>query len=112
MAALTQDIVHPGAWGCLPAPKTSPPPELSPKRHKTPRLCLFNQTPQGYFQELHLPPKPPPFGDTLLQRPPSGTSPGPSTSQHPPSRWLGSQRWGQDPQTLQGRIRSVRGTYT
>lgn len=64
------------------------PPEPSPKRHKNPPLSIFHQLPQMHFQELHSSPKTPPFGDTQLHHPPSGTSPEPSPSQHPPFPWL------------------------
>lgn len=50
-----------------------------------------------------MPPKTP-SRDIRLHNPPSRTSPGPKTSRHPPSPWLGSQYWSQCTQTLQGRI--------
>lgn len=74
------------------------PPEPSPKRHKNPPLCIFNQLPQRHFQELHSSPKTPPFGHTQLHYPSSGTSLEPSTSQHPPFPWLGRQCWGRSPE--------------
>lgn len=101
-----------GCWGVCLLSGLLHPPEQSPKRHKSPRLCIFNQLSQRHFQELHSFPKAPPFGDIHLHHPPSGTSPEPRTSQHPPFPWLDRQCWGQDPQSLRGRIWSVRGTYT
>ena len=97
MAALTQDIIHPGALECLPAPKASPRPELPPKRHKTHGFASSTSPHRGISRSStcllrlhHL--------ETLscVVFPP-GPHLGPSTSQHPPFPWLGSQCWGQDP---------------
>lgn len=91
-----------GCWGIHLLPTLLHPPEQSPKRQKSPRLCVFNVVPQRHSQELYSSPKTPAFGDTELHHPPSGTSAEPSTSQHPPPRGC-RQCWGRDPQSLRGR---------
>lgn len=96
---------------CLP-PRLLHPQSCSPKGTRSQSFAPSTSLHRGISRSSTCPIRPHHLEMLSCSILPLGLHQGPVHPSTPPFPWLGSPCWGQDPQPLWGRMRSVRGTYT